>query len=92
MRKLISFPLLILFLFLRVAATGQLSVTPGSQLGLTPLQLVQIWLAGQGTTVSNATLNGSSAIISSNMIGTFIATGVAQTQLGIDSGDTYHQW
>ena len=86
MRKLISFPLLILFLFLRVAATGQLSVTPGSQLGLTPLQLVQIWLAGQGTTVSNATLNGSSAIISSNMIGTFIATGVAQTQLGIDSG------
>ena len=86
MKKLISFPLLILFLFLRVAATGQLSVTPGSLLGLTPTQLVQIWLVGQGTTVSNATLNGSSAIISSNMIGTFKATGVAQTQLGIDSG------
>jgi len=67
-------------------ARAQLTVTPGSALGMTPLQLVQNVLVGNGITVSNATFNGSTANISSNMIGRFFTTGGATTQLGLTGG------
>ncbi|MCX6249499.1 MAG: choice-of-anchor L domain-containing protein [Bacteroidetes bacterium] len=53
---------------------------------MTPLQLVQTQLVGQGITILNATFNGSSATISSNLIGYFSATGGAQTELGLGGG------
>ncbi len=65
---------------------AQLTVTNGGSLGLTPQQLVQQILVGGGVTVSNATFNGSAGIIASNMIGSFTATGPAQTQLGFSGG------
>lgn len=65
---------------------AQLSVTQGAALNMTPLQLVQQVLLGNGVTVSNATFNGSAANISSNMLGSFTTTGVATTQLGFTGG------
>ena len=53
---------------------------------MTPAQFVQNWLLGVGVTITNATYNGSSAIINSNQPGLFIATGNALTQMGLDSG------
>jgi gliding motility-associated-like protein len=77
---------LILSAFCVCTAQAQLSVTNGSNLGLTPLQLVQQVLVGTGVTVSNATFNGNAGVINSNMLGTFTATGIAQTQLGFGGG------
>ena len=65
---------------------SQLTVVEGSGLGLTPLQLVQQVLVGNGVTVSNGLFNGSAASISSTMVGRFNAAGGAGTQLGFTSG------
>ncbi len=65
---------------------AQLAVVEGSAMNMTPLQLVQNYLIGSGITVSNATYNGSTALISSNQIGTFMTHGTATTQLGLTAG------
>jgi uncharacterized protein (TIGR02145 family) len=65
---------------------AQLTVTQGAAMGMTPLQLVQTQLVGQGISVSNATYNGSPLLISSNQIGYFGATGGALTELGLNAG------
>lgn len=80
---------IILFLFLMAVVKSlqaQLNVVQGSSMNMTPLQLVQNYIVGAGVTVSNATYNGSSASITSDQLGTFIASGQAATQLGISSG------
>ncbi len=65
---------------------AQLTVTQGSGLSLTPLQLVQQVLVGNGITVSNATFNGSGASITSNMIGRYTTIGPGTIQLGFTGG------
>jgi len=65
---------------------AQLTVTQGSGLSLTPLQLVQQVLVGNGITVSNASFNGSGASITSNMIGHYTTTGPGTIQLGFTGG------
>jgi len=55
-------------------------------LGLTPAQLIQTYLVGPGITVTNAKFNGSSSIITSVELGSFVASGNAMTQMGLDSG------
>jgi uncharacterized protein (TIGR02145 family) len=65
---------------------AQLAVTQGAAMSMTPLQLVQNWLLGQGVSVSNVTFNGSTAPITSNQIGYFTATNTALTELHIASG------
>ena len=86
MKSIFHIAVFLLFLTISKFSFAQLTVTNGSSLGLTPAQLVQNWLVGPGVIVSNATLNGSSAIITSNLAGTFIASGNALSQMGIDSG------
>jgi len=78
--------LILLFLFSHDVVFAQLTVTQGAGLGMTPLQLVQSKLVGQGITVSNATFNGSSTSITSNQIGSFDCVGGAYTQLGLSGG------
>ena len=73
-------------LFLCNEANAQLTVTEGSAMNMTPEQLIQNYLVGQGVTISNATYNGSSALITSTQVGTFATTGVARTQLGLKGG------
>jgi hypothetical protein len=56
-----------IFLFLSYLITcgdlhAQLTVVNGSGLNMTPEQLLEQWLIGQGVVVSNATYNGSSAV------------------------------
>lgn len=85
-RKLLQV-LIILF----VLGTGdhlyaQLVVTQGAAMNMTPLDLVAQQLVGQGVTVSNATFNGSSALISSTQLGYFTATGSTYTELGFTAG------
>ena len=65
---------------------AQLAVVNGSNLGMTPAQLVQNWLVGPGVIISNVTYNGSSNPITSDQIGSFTTTGNAFTQLGLDAG------
>jgi hypothetical protein len=65
---------------------AQLTVVNGSDLNLTPEQLVQNYLIGPGITISNVTYNGSSAVITSNQIGTFQTAGSATTELGLTGG------
>jgi len=86
MRILYFSILLLLFFSYSSPVFAQLTVTQGAGLGMTPLQLVQSRLVGQGVTVSNATFNGSSATISSNQIGSFDAIGGAYDQLGLSGG------
>ncbi|MEI6899058.1 MAG: choice-of-anchor L domain-containing protein [Bacteroidota bacterium] len=87
MRKnLHSFILILCLLILGRNAFSQLSVTEGVTMNMTPLQLVQNHLVGQGITVTNVTLNGSSGLITSNQIGYFTATTNAAQQLGINAG------
>jgi uncharacterized protein (TIGR02145 family) len=78
--------LLLLFFTGKNLVVAQLTVTQGAGLGMTPLQLVQSRLVGQGVTISNATFNGSAAVISSNQIGSFDAVGGAYDQLGLSGG------
>ena len=45
---------------------AQLTVQNGSTLNMTPAQLLEQWLVGQGVVVTNATYNGSSGVITSD--------------------------
>jgi uncharacterized protein (TIGR02145 family) len=74
------------FLFIFSAGYSQLTVVEGSALGMTPQQLVQNWLVGQGITISNVTYNGSTGLITSNQIGTFTAEGTAFSELQLEAG------
>jgi len=90
--KKLFIPIFCIFWIIAFSATSiqkaqaQLAVTQGAALNLTPLQLIQQVLVGTGVTVSNATFNGSGALISSNMLGSYTTTGVATTQLGFTGG------
>ena len=77
---------LLLFFLTHNVVFAQLTVTPCSALGQTPQQFIQSQLVGQGVTISNATFNGSSAIITSNQIGSFTATNTAYSELGLSAG------
>jgi len=77
---------LFFFAFSTYKAQAQLTVVQGAALTMTPLQLVQQVLVGNGVTVSNATFNGSAATISSNQVGSFTTAGTATTQLGFTGG------
>ena len=68
------------------SAYPQLSVVEGAAMNMTPEQLIENYLIGEGVTISNATFNGSSAIITSNQIGTFATAGAASLQLGLSGG------
>ncbi|MCK9611405.1 MAG: choice-of-anchor L domain-containing protein [Bacteroidales bacterium] len=76
----------LLILLITPTTFAQLSVTQGTALGKTPIQLIQDVLIGSGITVSNGTFNGSAANITSDMIGSFTTTGAATTQLGFTGG------
>ncbi len=67
-------------------SSGQLTVANGSTLGMTPAQLVQNWLVGSGVVISNVKYNGSTAVLTSDQVGSFNATGPAFSQLGLDAG------
>lgn len=66
-------------------AAGQLIVTHGTSLGMTPDSLVRSVLVGQGVDVYNVKFNNSTGIINCNAIGTF-TTGNNPTNLGLSSG------
>ena len=85
-KRLLPLVFILLFLLKAGGCEGQLSVSNASALGLTPNQFIQNWLLGSGVTITNAKFNGSSAIITSNQAGSFIASGNALMQMGIDSG------
>ena len=68
------------------SAYPQLSVVEGAAMNMTPEQLIENYLIGEGVTISNATFNGASAIITSNQIGTFATAGAASLQLGLSGG------
>jgi len=82
----IRYFLLLVMAFLTCEASAQLVVTEGSAMNMTPQQLIQEWFIGEGITVSNATFNGSSAVITSTQVGTFTTQGTATTELKIDAG------
>jgi hypothetical protein len=86
--KLVIFKIFIIILLIVPFGPlqAQLTVVQGAGMNMTPEQLIQNYLVGPGITISNATYNGSSAMISSNQIGTFATAGVAQTQLGLSGG------
>ena len=65
---------------------AQLSVVQGAAMNMTPQQLVQNYLVGAGITISNVTFNGSSALITSDQVGTFATLGMATGQLGLSGG------
>ncbi len=65
---------------------AQLTVVQGSAMNMTPEQLVQNYLVGEGITISNVTFNGTSGVISSNQVGSFATAGVAASQLGLTGG------
>ena len=65
---------------------AQLTVVQGAAMNMTPQQLVQNYLVGAGITISNVTFNGSSALITSDQVGTFATTGMATGQLGLSGG------
>jgi hypothetical protein len=65
---------------------AQLTVVEGAALNMTPEQLIQNHLIGEGVTISNATYNGSSSLITSNQVGTFEAGLAAGLQLGLSAG------
>jgi len=67
-------------------ARAQLTVVQGSAMGMTPQELVQNYLVGAGITISNATFNGSSAMITSDQMSTFSTAGMATVQLGLSGG------
>ncbi len=81
--------IIVLSLLLSVACLpsyAQLATASG--IGMTPMQLVQNFLLGNGVTVSNVKFNDSPATISiSNQIGSF-TTGATPTNLGFGTGLT----
>jgi uncharacterized protein (TIGR02145 family) len=84
--KIFRIFLFLLFLISGYEVRSQLSVTEGAAMGMTPQELVEQWLVGQGVFVSNCTFNGSTALITSTQIGTFTAIGNAVTELGLPAG------
>src|ERR1039457_3184285 len=66
--------------------SGQLAVTEGAAMKMTPLRLVQTQLVGQGISVSNARYNGLPDSVTSTQIGYFNSFGPAAAQLGINAG------
>jgi len=68
------------------ALMAQLTVVEGAAMNMTPEQLIQNYLIGEGVTVNNATFNGSFSVITSNQIGTFATAGGANLQLGLPGG------
>ena len=81
--------LLFLFFFFLIRIGdlyAQLTVVNGSALNLTPAQLLQQWLVGQGVVITNATYNGSSSVITTDQVGSFETLGNAIPQLGVNSG------
>ena len=80
--------------FISLGVSAQLTVIPGSEIVMTPLQFVQTYLVGSGVVVSNATFNGSPASLNSSFrptatidqIGAFTTAGTATTELGIEGG------
>lgn len=78
--------LMIILLGFNGVVRAQLTVVEGSAMNMTPQQLIQNYLIGQGVTISNATFNGTGTQITSNQVGTFITSGVARTQLGLKGG------
>ena len=83
---LISGALLLLAPGLSGFVQAQLTVVEGSAMNMTPEQLIQNYLIGEGVTISNATFNGSSALITSNQVGTFETNLGAGLQLGLSGG------
>jgi hypothetical protein len=77
---------IVLLLPMHQASYAQVTIIEGAAMNLTPQQLVQNYLIGAGITVSNATFNSSSAVISSNLVGTFKTNGAATTELGLRGG------
>ena len=67
-------------------SVAQLTVIQGSDMGLSPEQLVRDHLVGKGVSIFNVTVNGSGGIISKKNIGYFNATGGAFTQLNMKDG------
>ena len=86
MRTIYIRSILLLFFFSNSIVWAQLTVIQGAGLKMTPYQLVQSMLVGQGVTISNVTFNGSSDTITSNQIGSFQCVGGAYTQLGLSGG------
>ncbi|MEI6899661.1 MAG: choice-of-anchor L domain-containing protein, partial [Bacteroidota bacterium] len=86
MKKFLLSLFFFVFFFQASLLQAQLTVSQGTAMGFTPLQLVQSQLVGQGIVVSNATYNGSSGPITSNQIGYFTTFGNALVQLGIEAG------
>ena len=78
--------LLLVILFFGHQGMSQLMIVEGSSMNMTPQELVETWLVGQGISVSNCTFNGSTDTISSNQIGVFTASGGAASELGLRSG------
>ncbi len=84
----------LLTFFISLGVSAQLTVIPGSEIVMTPLQFVQTYLAGTGVVVSNATFNGSTAPLNApfrpqaslDQIGSFFTEGGATAQLGITGG------
>ncbi len=83
--KVFSSISLILALLLCNDVKAQLQVTQGGSLSMTPEQLVQSVLVGQGVTIDSVYFNGSMGTINCNAIGKF-TTGATATNIGIDSG------
>ena len=81
----IAFHILFL-LVISCVVQAQLTVVEGSAMNLTPQQLIQNHLIGQGVTISNATFNGTATLITSTQIGTFATSGTATTELGLRGG------
>jgi uncharacterized protein (TIGR02145 family) len=67
-------------------AQSDLVVTPANNPGITPQELVQSYLIGKGITISNVTFNGSSAIITSQQVGSFFAGASTNSELGMEEG------
>ncbi|MGA3013768.1 MAG: choice-of-anchor L domain-containing protein [Bacteroidales bacterium] len=86
MRKLYVCLLILLLSLYGSRIFAQLTVTQGAGLHMTPMQLIQSMLVGQGVTISNVTFNGSSDSIISNQIGSFQCLGGAYAQLGLSGG------
>lgn len=68
------------------SSVAQLTVIQGSDMDLSPEQLVRDHLVGKGVSIFNVTVNGSGGIISKKNIGYFNASGGAFTQLNMKDG------
>jgi uncharacterized protein (TIGR02145 family) len=73
---------------------SQVTIVPGTNISLTPLQFVETYLVGTGVTVSNAMYNGSASPLNvlrspsntKDQIGNFTASGAALQSLGLAGG------